>query len=98
MFIHKFLNHLKFKKLIKIYNNGLNFRDFTFIDDVVKILGKSINMKITNSIINICRSKPILTRNLIQIILKNYQLKKFCLKKLNQQKVKCTKHMEVTIN
>ncbi len=80
MFIHKFLNHLKFKKLIKIYNNGLNFRDFTFIDDVVKILGKSINIKITNSIINICRSKPILTRNLIQIILKNYPVKKILLK------------------
>lgn len=86
MFIHKFLNHLKFKKLIKIYNNGLNFRDFTFIDDVVKILGKSINMKITNSIINICRSKPILTRNLIQIILKNYPVKKILLKETKPAK------------
>ena len=81
MFIHKFLNHLRLKKLIKIYNNGLNFRDFTFVDDVVKILVKSINLKMNNSIINICRSKPILTKDLIQIILKNYPVKKIFLKK-----------------
>ena len=72
--------------MIKIYNNGLNFRDFTFIDDVVKILGKSINIKISNSIINICRSKPILTRNLIQIILKNYPVKKILLKETKPAK------------
>ena len=40
----------------------MNLRDFTFIDDVVKILIKSINININNIVINICRSKPVLTR------------------------------------
>ena len=81
MFIHKFLNHIKLNKLINIHNNGLNFRDFTFVDDVVKILEKSLKKKISNKIINICRSKPILTKNLIKIILKYYPAKKNLLKK-----------------
>ena len=45
MFIHKFLNHIKLNKLINIHNNGLNFRDFTFVDDVVLILEKSLKKK-----------------------------------------------------
>lgn len=81
MFIHKFLKNIKFKKLNEIYNNGLNFRDFTFVGDVVKILEKSINLKINNSIINICRSKPILTQKLIDIILKYYPVKTVLIKK-----------------
>ena len=86
MFIHKFLNHIKLKKLINIYNNGLNFRDFTFVDDVVNILEKSINLKITNSIINICRSKPVLTKKLIKIILKYYPAKNIFLKNIKPVK------------
>tara|TARA_Y200000002_G_C22634347_1_gene643959 strand:- start:376 stop:1332 length:957 start_codon:yes stop_codon:yes gene_type:complete len=81
MFIHKFLKNVKFRKLNKIYNNGLNFRDFTFVDDVVKILVKSINIKTKNSIINICRSKPIITQKLIDIILKYYPVKSVLIKK-----------------
>ncbi len=86
MFIHKFLTHLKLNKSINIYNNGLNFRDFTYVDDVIKILGKSINLKITNSIINICRSRPILTKNLIDIILKNYPIRNTLLNKTKPMK------------
>ncbi len=81
MFIHKFLNHIKLNKPINIHNNGLNFRDFTFVDDVVVILEKSLKKKITNKIINICRSKPILTKKLIEIILKYYSAKINLLKK-----------------
>ncbi len=81
MFIHKFLKNIKFKKLNKIYNSGLNFRDFTFVGDVVKVLEKSINLKTNNSIINICRSRPILTQNLIDIILKYYPVKNALIKK-----------------
>ena len=41
------LNHIKLNKLINIHNNGLNFRDFTFVDDVVvKILEKSLKKKL----------------------------------------------------
>ena len=38
MFIHKLLNALKKNKQINIHNKGKNLRDFTYIDDVVKIL------------------------------------------------------------
>ena len=80
MFIHKFLNSIKNKKLIKLHNKGMNFRDFTYIDDVVSILKKSINKKISKKILNICRSKPILTLDLVKMILKTYGVKKANLK------------------
>ena len=74
MFIHKFLNSIKRKKKIKLYNSGLNFRDFTYVDDLIKILIKSINNKsINKKIINICRSKPILTIEIVKLILKNFK-------------------------
>ena len=38
MFIHKFLNSIKNKNKIFLHNNGLNYRDFTYIDDLIKIL------------------------------------------------------------
>ena len=40
MSILKFINSKFKKKKIKLYNNGKNFRDFTFIDDVVERLYK----------------------------------------------------------
>ena len=76
MFIHKFLNSIKKNKKINIYNNGKNLRDFTYIDDVSKILIKSINKKIFNKTLNICRSNPILTNKLIQLLISNYSNKK----------------------
>ena len=82
MFIHKLLNAIKNNKEIKLHNNGLNFRDFKFIDDVVKILNRSINKKIDKKILNICRSKPILTMDLVKMILKIYGAKDVKLKKI----------------
>ena len=61
MFIHKFLNSIKKNKKIKLYNNGLNFRDFTYVKDVVKILLKTLKVFPLSKVINICRSKPIKT-------------------------------------
>ena len=72
MFIHKFLNNQKNNKTIRLFNNGLNFRDFTYIDDVVKILYLSYKKNITKQTINICRSKPIKTIDLVLM------LKKIC--------------------
>jgi len=72
MFIHKLLNSIKTGKKIKLYNKGLNFRDFTYIDDVVKILIQSLKIAGTNKIMNICRSKPIRTINLVSLIKKIY--------------------------
>ncbi len=77
MFIHKFLNSIKYNKKIKLYNHGLNFRDFTFIDDVIKILSKTIkNKKSNGKILNICRSKPFLTIDLVNLILKKFNKSK----------------------
>jgi len=73
MFIHKFLNSIKKNKKIKLYNNGLNFRDFTYIKDVVKILSKIIKVFPVSRVINICRSKPIKTTHLVSLIKKFYR-------------------------
>ena len=81
MFIHKFLNSIKKNKQINLYNRGLNYRDFTFIEDVVKILSKSIKIKIKNRILNICRSQPILTNDLVDLVLKIYKKKKAKIRK-----------------
>ncbi len=81
MFIHKFLNALKNNKKINLHNNGKNFRDFTYIDDVIKILKDSLKKNINGKILNICRSSPVLTLKLVDIILKNYKSKKIKLKK-----------------
>jgi len=79
MFIHKFLNSIKKNKKIKLYNNGLNFRDFTYVQDVVKILLKTLKVLPLSKVINICRSKPIKTIHLVSLIKniykKNYQIK-----------------------
>ena len=83
MFIHKFLNAIKKNKKINLYNKGLNYRDFTYVDDVIKILYQSLRKKINNKTLNICRSKPIITLDLVQLILKIYGVKKAKIKKTN---------------
>ncbi len=75
MFIHKFLKSIKENKTISLFNNGLNFRDFTYVDDVVKILYLFLKKRINKKVINICRSKPIKTIELVNILKKN------CIKK-----------------
>ncbi len=82
MFIHKLLNSIKKNSKIYLHNNGLNFRDFTYIDDVTDILNLSINKDLNKSIINICRSNPIRTDVLLKIIKKLYKLKKFNITKI----------------
>ena len=68
MFIHKFLNSIKNKKKIFLHNNGLNFRDFTYIDDLIKILILTLKKFPKDKLLNICRSKPIKTINLVKLI------------------------------
>ena len=75
MFIHKFLKGIEKNRTISLFNNGLNFRDFTYIEDVVKILFLFLKKNTDRKIINICRSKPIRTIELVNI------LKKSCNKK-----------------
>ena len=76
MFIHKFLNSLNKNLLIKLHNGGSNFRDFTYVGDVINILSKVIKKKLKNETINICRSKPIITNRLVSLIIKIYKTKK----------------------
>ena len=73
MFIHKFLNSIRQNKKINLYNKGYNYRDFTYIDDVVNILSKTLNKIPQTKIINICRSNPIKTTRLVSIIKKIYK-------------------------
>jgi UDP-glucuronate 4-epimerase len=72
MFIHKFLNSIKKNKKILLHNNGMNYRAFTFVDDLVKILILTMKKIPTDKILNICRSKPIKTTNLVNLINKIY--------------------------
>ena len=72
MFIHKFLNSIKNKKKIFLHNNGLNYRDFTYIDDLIKILILTLKKFPKDKLLNICRSKPIKTINLVKLIINFY--------------------------
>jgi len=76
MFIHKFLNALKKNKQINIHNKGKNLRDFTYIDDVVKILANFSIISNKIKILNIARSKPVKNIDLINEIKKIYRQKK----------------------
>ena len=72
MFIHKFLNSIKKNKKILLHNNGMNFRDFTYVDDLIRILILTMKKIPTNKVLNICRSKPIKTTYLVNLINKIY--------------------------
>ena len=76
MFIHKLLNALKKNKQINIHNKGKNLRDFTYIDDVVKILANFSIISNKIKILNIARSKPVKNIDLINEIKKIYRQKK----------------------
>tara|TARA_Y100000816_G_scaffold211549_1_gene157188 strand:+ start:11333 stop:12283 length:951 start_codon:yes stop_codon:yes gene_type:complete len=80
MFIHKFLKGIEKNKTISLFNNGLNFRDFTYVDDVVKILFLFLKKNTNKKIINICRSKPIRTIELVNILKKNCNKKNIKIK------------------
>ena len=83
MFIHKFLNALKKNKQIKLHNSGLNFRDFTYIKDVVEILFLAIKKKLNGKIVNISRCHPIRTDKLVYLILKYYKKNNVKIKKID---------------
>ena len=71
MLILKLLTHIKKKQKINIYNFGKYLRDFTYIDDVVKIifeLSNKENRKL--KIYNICASRPIEINKILYLIKK----------------------------
>ena len=69
MLILKLLSIIKRNKIIKIFDYGNQMRDFTFINDVVKIiflLSRKTNQKI--KIFNICASNPIKINEVILLV------------------------------
>ena len=71
MFMIKYLNAIYDKSKVFYLNNyGNHHRDFTYINDVCKILKKLIylNLKKKHLIINICSNKPLKLTNIIKKI------------------------------
>ena len=69
MLILKYLDYAKKNKTFYLNNSGNHWRDFTYIDDVTKILTKLINKKFKkNEVYNICSNRPILIKNLISYL------------------------------
>lgn len=67
--IIKLINAFYNNKTFFLNNYGKHYRDFTYIDDVVRIIIKLSKSKkmLGHQIFNICSSKPILLKNLVKI-------------------------------
>ena len=88
MFIMKYLSATYDKSKVFYLNNyGNHFRDFTYIQDVCKILKKLIYSKFKHqhSILNICSNKPLKLTNIIKMI-DNLTLNKPKIKKIAMHK------------
>jgi UDP-glucuronate 4-epimerase len=61
MFIMKYINASLNNKKFELYNYGNHYRDFTYVDDVVRFVKKIVYKKIKENflIFNICSSNPI---------------------------------------
>lgn len=67
MLILKYLNFIKRKKKIDIFNYGNHFRDFTYVNDVVRIIYKLSKIKNNNiQTFNICASNPIKINKILE--------------------------------
>ena len=88
MFIFKLLNSYKKNKVFLLNNNGNHYRDFTYINDVVKILLKLLYVKKFNhKVINICSSKPIKIKSIINFFTNKYNFSKVINVKKNKIEV-----------
>lgn len=86
MAFFNFANSIKKNKKIYLFNNGNNFRDYTYIDDVIFSIKSIFDKKIKNQskkfeIINICSSNPVKTSKIINIF------EKLLIKKAKIEKV-----------
>ncbi len=77
MSLFKFVKNILCNKHIEIYNNGNHFRDFTYIDDCVSGIIKSLKFKMKKNfeIFNIASEKPIKLINFIKLIEKSLKIK-----------------------
>ena len=74
MMMVKFIDSFFKKRIFKLHNFGKHSRDFTYIDDVVKIMFKLMqnNKKLKdNDVLNICSNKPISLNEIINFLKKN---------------------------
>ena len=90
MIIYKLISSFKQKKTFYLNNFGEHKRDFTHIDDVMKIINRLVNKKLKNNydIFNICSSKPVSLKKIIQIFKKNKILPKLKLRGFQQGDIK----------
>ena len=72
MLISKLYYSTKKNIKVPIFNNGNHYRDFTFIDDVCKILENLMKIKIKNQneVINICSNKPQKVSKIVKFLTK----------------------------
>ena len=72
--IFKFCNQILRNKTLSLFNRGNNYRDFTYIDDLISSLKKLINKKKNKgsyNILNISSGKKIKILNLVKILEKH---------------------------
>ena len=61
------------KKIFTLNNYGNHYRDFTYIQDVIKILNKIIPTKFRgHDILNICSNKPYSVKKILKFLDQNY--------------------------
>ena len=91
MLLIKFMTISLKNKIFKIHNFGNHIRDFTYIGDVVNIVKKLIYKTQTakHTILNICSSKPIALKIVIEKLIKLTNFK--IVKKVSAQKIEVFK-------
>ena len=70
MFIPKIIDKIKKGKIMELFNNGNHFRDFTFVEDISKIILKmikNINNKNLSETYNLCNGQSYNIRKIIFI-------------------------------
>jgi UDP-glucuronate 4-epimerase len=70
MLLIKILLNIFYKKVLKIYNYGNYYRDFTYINDVVKVLFLAAKIKTKGKIFNLSSSRPIKLISLVEKVKK----------------------------
>jgi UDP-glucuronate 4-epimerase len=73
MLLIKILLNIFYKKVLKIYNYGNYYRDFTYVNDVVKILFLSARIKTKKKIFNLSSSRPVKLISFVQKVKKIFR-------------------------
>ena len=90
MIIYKLIFCHKNNKTFYVNNFGDHKRDFTHIDDVLKIMNKLLNINLKNKydIFNICSSKPVSLKKILNIFKNNNILPKLKYRQFQQGDIK----------